>query len=133
MKRLTIRVVLLVAVFVCAATLLSSVSCNQSGHVQDEARRVGRTAASFSAADEDYFHDRDGQIALTSDEIRGRNMWLVWTGGDDRFWDVMTKASVGTLDLLKTISDYPSLKATRDNRWNYLGAVSYTHLTLPTI
>jgi hypothetical protein len=124
MKRLTIRVVLLVAVFVCAAALLSSVSCNQSGQVQDEARRAGRTAASFAAADEDYFHDMDGQIALTGDEIKGRNMWLVWTGGDDRFWDLMTRASVGTLDLLKTISDYPTLKATRDNRWNYLGVVN---------
>jgi len=124
MKRLTIRVVLLLAVFVCAAALLSSVSCNQSGQVQDEARRVGRAATSFPAADEDYFHDMDGQIALTSDEIKGRNMWLVWTGGDDRFWDLMTRASVGTLDLLKTISDYPGLKATRDNRWNYLGVVN---------
>jgi len=124
MKRLTIRVVLLLAICACTAALLSTVSCSKSGRVQDEARRVGRTAASFPAADEDYFHDMDGALALTGDEIKGRNMWLVWTGGDDRFWDVMTKASVGTLDLLKTISNHPSLKANRDNRWNYLGVVN---------
>src|SRR5262245_41430353 len=74
------------------------------GEVQDEARRAGRTAASLPAADEDYFHDMDGGISLTSDEIKGRNMWLVWTGGDDRLWDTMAVASVGTVDLLKTIS-----------------------------
>ena len=51
---------------------------------------VGRDAASFPAANEDYFHAMDGGIALTPDEVKGRNMWIVWTGGDDRFWNVMT-------------------------------------------
>ena len=31
---------------------------------------------------------------LTPDEIKGRNMWLVWTGGNDRFWDRMTDEHV---------------------------------------
>ena len=26
-------------------------------------------------------------VALTPDEVKGRNMWIVWTGGNDRFWD----------------------------------------------
>ena len=60
------------------------------GQVMDEARAVGRDAASFPAASEDYFHDMDGGIALTPDEVKGRNMWLVWSGGNDRFWDTMT-------------------------------------------
>jgi hypothetical protein len=92
--------------------------------VQDEARRAGRAAGSFPAADEDYFHDMDGGISLTSDEIKGRNTWIVWTGGDDRFWDIITVNSVGTLDLLKTISSHPGLKFSRDNRWTYLGLVN---------
>jgi hypothetical protein len=96
----------------------------QAGEVQDEARRAGRQAASFPAAEEDYFHDMDGGIALTGDEVKGRNMWLVWTGGDDRFWDLMATASVGNLDFLKTPSSYPGLKFSRDNRWNYLGLVN---------
>lgn len=96
----------------------------KAGEVQDEALRAGRTAASFSAADEDYFHDMDSGIALTADEIKGRNMWLVWTGGNDRLWDVMSSASVGNLDLLKTLSSYPGLKFSRDNRWDYLGLVN---------
>src|SRR5450755_1461593 len=96
----------------------------QPGQVEDEARRAGRGFASFPAADEDYFHDMDGGISLTADEIKGRNMWLVWTGGDDRLWDTMATSSVGNLDFLKTVSSYPGLKFSRDNRWNYLGLVN---------
>ena len=29
-------------------------------------------------------------FALTAEEIKGRNMWIVWTGGDDKFWDTLT-------------------------------------------
>ncbi len=61
-------------------------------------------------------------------------MWLVWTGGNDRLWDEMTVKSVGTFDLLKTVSSYPGLKASRDNRWNYLGLVNepcYKKATAP--
>ncbi len=32
--------------------------------------------------------------------------------------------SYGTVDFLKTISSHPSLKFSRDNRWNYLGLVN---------
>ncbi len=95
-----------------------------SGHVLDEARRANRPAASMPAADEDYFHDMDGGLALTADEIKGRNTWLVWSGGNDRLWDSLSNATFGSLDFLKTLSSYPSLKFSRDNRWNYLGLVN---------
>src|SRR5207253_9479310 len=52
------------------------------------------------------------------------NMWLVWTGGNDRFWDTITVNSFGGFDLLKIVSSHPSLKFSRDNRWNYLGLVN---------
>jgi hypothetical protein len=103
------------------------VSCSRgpkAGEVKDEALLAGRTAASFPAADEDYFHDMDGAIGLTADEVKGRNMWIVWAGGDDKFWDGISKTSVGTLDFLKTLSSYPGLKFSRKNRWNYLGLVN---------
>ena len=58
----------------------------------DEAKLAGRDAASFPPADEDYFKGMDNGVALTPDEVKGRNMWLVWTGGDDRFWDHLTSA-----------------------------------------
>ncbi|MFZ0633399.1 MAG: hypothetical protein WAM56_19075 [Acidobacteriaceae bacterium] len=92
--------------------------------VQDEAMRAHRDVASFPAADEDYFHDMDGGLPLTPDQIKGRNMWLVWTGGNDRFWDTLGVSSFGALDFLKTLSSYPGLKYSRDDRWSYLGLVN---------
>lgn len=123
MTRFTLKCGSLLAV----SLLISLTGCpksQQAGHVLDEARRAGRPATSFPAADEDYFHDMDGAITLTADEIKGRNTWLVWTGGDDRLWDTLSVASVGNLDFLKTLSSYPGLKASRDNRWDYLGLVN---------
>ncbi|HVZ10392.1 hypothetical protein [Rhodopila sp.] len=96
----------------------------QPGTVQDEAMLAHRPASSFPAADEDYFKDMDNGTPLTPEEIKGRNMWNVWTGGNDRFWDVLIKSSFGTFDLLKTISSAPGLPANRDNRWHYLGLVN---------
>ena len=43
----------------------------------------------------------DGGIPLTSDEVKGRNMWIVWTGGNDRLWDKLTNLTFGSFDLLK--------------------------------
>jgi hypothetical protein len=96
----------------------------EAGTVLDEARRADRSASSFPAADEDYFHSMDGALPLTPDEIKGRNTWIVWTGGDDRLWDILTTKSFGALDFLKTLSSNPSLRFSRDNRWNYLGLVN---------
>src|SRR4051812_42516593 len=77
------------------------------GRVLDEAQSAGRDVASFPAADEDYFHDMDGGIALSADEIKGRNTWIVWTGGNDRFWDRMTAITFGAFDLLKIVAYDP--------------------------
>src|SRR5215475_10581192 len=129
------------AALVCTLWILGCGKGDSPGQVQDEATLAGRDAASFPAADEDYFHDMDGGVAFSPDEIKGRNMWLVWTGGNDRFWDKMTVATVGAFDLLKTLSSFPYCdpkvnpnpppdcednvgQLTRDHRWNYLGLVN---------
>lgn len=114
---------------IAAALIIFFTSCtgaNQptSGTVLDEARQANRPASSFPAADEDYFHDMDGSIALSQDEIKGRNMWIVWTGGDDRLWDKLNASSFGALDFLKSISSHDGLKFSRDTRWDYLGLVN---------
>ena len=102
------------------------------GAVVDEARRAGREAASFAATDEDYFHDMDGGLALMASEVRGRNTWLLWTGGNDRFWDVLTRYGFGSFDLLKVLSSHPGLKYSRDNRWNYFGLINEPCFVKPT-
>jgi hypothetical protein len=94
------------------------------GRVLDEARRAGRAAESLPAAGDDYFHAMDGGLPLTPEQIRGRNTWIVWTGGNDRFWDLISKLSLDNLDFLKTISSHPGLKFSRDNRWRWLGLVN---------
>jgi len=78
---------------------------------------------------------------FTTAEIQGRNMWLVWTGGDDRLWNTLAVASLGSFDLLKTISSRPYRPGSaegdsygRHNRWRYLGLVNepcFTEATGP--
>jgi hypothetical protein len=94
------------------------------GTVLDEAMTAGRGADTFPAADEDYFHDMDGGVPLTPEEVKGRNTWIVWSAGNDRLWDDLSVTANGALDFLKTVSSHPSLKANRDNRWEYLGLVN---------
>lgn len=103
------------------------VSCSRqspSTGVPDEAKTAGRDVASLKHADEDYFHDMDGGIELTPEEIKGRNMWNVWTGGNDRLWNAMTEYTFGGFDLLKSISSHPSQGYSRAKRWNDLGLVN---------
>jgi hypothetical protein len=86
--------------------------------------RANRSADSLKAADEDYFKDMDGGTRFTPEQVKGRNMWIVWTGGNDRFWDAIGTDALGSLDFLKTLSSHPSLPYSRDTRWNYLGLVN---------
>ena len=84
----------------CAAAVLPADGFRRRrsppGKVLDEARQAGRSAASLPAPVEDYFHDMDGGADLKTDPatkldpVLGRNTWIVWTGGNDRFWDKMT-------------------------------------------
>ncbi len=119
------------------------------GHIKDEALMAGRVSDSFPAADEPYYTDMDkgllrkdnpegialmkkyaNALGLSEDEVRqhaikGQNTWLVWTGGNDRFWNLLaSKYSFGTFDLLKIISSHKSQAYSRDNRWSYLGLVN---------
>ena len=94
--------------------------------------RAGVPASSFEAAADNYFDGMDPDVKLTEPEIKGRNVWLVWTGGNDRFWDTIIKDSFGTFDLLKTISSAPALTFSRDNRWKYFGMVNLLRQADPT-
>jgi len=133
------RILLWAAILLAAAGLGCSHEEPRPGTVDDEAKRAGVGPETFVPADEDYFHDMDFNIVegqprrpLTKEEIQGRNMWLVWTGGDERLWTTLTVSSVGSFDLLKTISSHPDPPGSaygsgaygRHNRWRYLGLVN---------
>lgn len=118
---------------------------DKPGERLDEAKCVGRDAASLKGADEDYYADMDYGVSkqppllverlspfipgITEQQAveavaRGRNNWIVWTAGNDALWDKLSRDSVGNLDLLKTISNHPSLAFNRDKRWEVLGVVN---------
>jgi hypothetical protein len=66
---------------------------------------------------------------LTPEEVRehaslGQNAWIIWTGGNDRFWDYAAGNTAGAFDLLKTISSYKGMAYGRHNRWTWLGLVN---------
>ncbi|NOT10764.1 MAG: hypothetical protein HOP23_02855 [Methylococcaceae bacterium] len=127
--------------------LLKEKPCDKRsvGKILDEAKCAGRTAESLPGADEDYFQDMDNGVTKNppavaaalapyapgispADAVKaaaiGRNNWIVWTAGNDYLWNRLGYESRGNLDFLKTISNHPSLKFSRSNRWNYLGLVN---------
>lgn len=124
MKKLILAALVLIVVVAAGASLILRAREPRPGSVKDEALAAGRDASTFVAADEDYFHDMDGGVALSADEIKGRNTWIVWSGGNDVMWDKLTVNSVGLLDFLKIVTSSPGLKFSRDNRWEYLGLVN---------
>ncbi|MGQ7845257.1 c-type cytochrome [Granulosicoccus sp. 3-233] len=123
---------------------------DQFGAVEDEARQAGRTAETLSGAQDDYFVSVDkGLLAKPGDgedypvevlqvaddtglepeevrlaAIRGQNMWLVWTGGNDRFWNWAAANTLGAFDLLKLMSSHPSQAYGRFNRFRWLGLIN---------
>ena len=125
------RVWIGLAGIVCIAVASCRGARDTPGHVLDEAMKAGRAAGSLTAATEDYFHDMDGGVPLSATEVQGRNTWLVWTGGNDRFWDALSVTSFGALDLLKTISSRPGLPG-RGERWARLGLVNEPCFAAPS-
>ncbi len=122
------------SLFLIAVTilLLSTSGCSLfRTAAQDEAKRQGKTAADFPETAVDIFKDMDGGIALTPDEVKGRNTWMIWTGGNQAFWDYLANNSYGSLDFLKILSSYPGVDNkgkpypySRDNRFTYLGLMN---------
>ena len=117
----------------------------EPGTVLDEAAAADREPESLRGADEDYFRDMDYGATHDPEALRaaldpyvpgisaadavkavarGRNNWIVWSGGNDRFWDEISRRSVNALDFVKTLSSHPSLRYGRHNRWEYLGLVN---------
>jgi hypothetical protein len=94
----------------------------------DEAKLAGKHPEDFPIAEYDYFHDMDKigdpnnsqpvtpkQLQLELDEIKGRNTWLMWCGGNERLWDWLAQHSYGFLDFLKIVGS-PSTEVARDKR-----------------
>ena len=120
------------------------------GTVEDEAMKAGMTVEQFSGADEPFYVEMDKGLlkepapgaehppeihevaqdlnldpeAVRQAAIRGQNMWIAWTGGNDRFWDFAARTAIGSFDLLKTVSSHPSQGYGRNSRFRYLGLIN---------
>jgi hypothetical protein len=99
-------------------------SCSDSpvGDVQDEAMVAGvkweqlvpkkplppDTKKYLADMDYGYLRASDPQKYELSDaEENGRIDWIIWTFGNDRFWDYMANHTYGAFDLLKVVSSPP--------------------------
>ena len=110
------------AVYAGPSTLASIVllaGCRETP--EDEAKLAGLTPKDFPQITADIFQPMDGGIALTPNEIMGRNTWNLWSGGNEHFWDHVARDSFGLMDLLKTLDNrkYP-----RGERFKTLGLVN---------
>src|ERR1700719_949006 len=97
--------------------------------VEDEAKLAGKTTADFPQITADIFKPMDGGIALTPDEIMGRNTWNLWSAGNDHFWNNVAQDSFGLLDVLKTLDNR---KYKRGERFKTLGLVNEPGFQAPT-
>ena len=88
---------------------------------EDEAKAAGLTTADFPQIAADVFKPMDGGIALSPQEIMGRNTWNLWSGGNQHFWNHVAQDSLGLMDLLKMLDNrkYP-----RGERFKTLGLVN---------
>lgn len=98
-----------------ALSALGAALALRAADIVDEAKSLGKTPADFPTAAYDYFRpmdqapDENGQLRpleLAPDEIKGRNTWLMWCGGNEVFWDWLSTHSYGFMDLLK-LCDFP--------------------------
>jgi hypothetical protein len=99
-----------------AAGFLALFGCSKP--VEDEAKLAGLTTKDFPQITADVFKPMDGGIALSPNEIIGRNTWNLWSGGNQHFWNRVAQDSYGLMDLLKMLDNrkYP-----RGQRFQTLG------------
>ncbi len=116
MKRAVAGIILLV---VAATLVLLFCAKHRSSIISDDAKAAGKTVADFPESNSHAFDAMDGGITLSGDETKGRNTWLLWTAGDQVFWDRMARYSYGTADLLKTIDS-----RRRGSRFKDMGLVN---------
>lgn len=79
----------------------------------------GRTPSDFPELAADVFSNMDGGIELSPDEVKGRNTWNLWCGGNEQFWDRAAREDFGLFDLLKTIDS-----RNREERFRKLGLIN---------
>jgi hypothetical protein len=103
-------------------------SCTKNKPI-DEAKAAGKSTADFPQITADIFKPMDGGIALSPEEIMGRNTWNLWSGGNQHFWNHAAQDSYGLMDLLKMLDNR---KFARGERFKTLGLVNEPGFRAPS-
>ncbi len=109
--------------------LLTLAGCKKKPHITTdtlEDRGDGRPPEAYAELAVDVFAGMDRNpkagpeaAKFGPDEIKGRNSWNLWTGGNEQFWDKMAREGFGLFDLLKTIDSRK-----RENRLEEFGLIN---------
>jgi len=118
----------LFVLWLLACTAGSSGCGSPAKTILDEAQAAGKTEHDFPPDSFDYFADMDAAaspsapsdagiqpqpLRLHPAEIRGRNTWMLWTGGNEAFWDWLANHSYGFVDFLKLVDFNPRYSGAR--------------------
>jgi hypothetical protein len=106
---------------------LGSWNCRADPSLVDDAG--GRKPEDLPEIAEDVFKPMDRGIALSPDEIKGRNTWNLWCAGTEQFWERMSRESYGLIDLLKTIDSRG--RSTRFKQMGLINEPGYKQATKP--
>jgi hypothetical protein len=98
---------------------LSNSGCNNNSNLSLVDDAGGRKPEDLPEIAEDVFKPMDGGVALSPDEIKGRNTWNLWCAGTEQFWERMSRESYGLIDLLKTIDSRG-----RSTRFRQMGLIN---------
>lgn len=100
----------------------ASTSCKPKPYITTHSlddKAGGRAPEEFPELAADVFKGMDRGADLTEAEIKGRNTWNLWAGGNEQFWDKMAREGFGLFDLLKTIDS-----RSRPHRLEKLGLIN---------
>ena len=92
-----------VAIICAALAILAYHRHERNKIVPDAARLAGKQVQDFPESASRAFDEMDGGTALSPEETKGRNTWLLWTAGNESFWDKMAQKGEGIGDLLKAV------------------------------
>ncbi|AMV28684.1 hypothetical protein VT84_30040 [Gemmata sp. SH-PL17] len=91
----------------------------------------------YRPASLNYFEDMDAmgttdvvgakKLALSPEAIKGRNAWVIWTAGNEAWWNWLAQYGYGTIDLLKLVDH-----TNRNVRFNRTGLMNEPATRPPT-
>lgn len=81
----------------------------------------------FEAMDGTRSNGSYQRLSLEDHEVVGRNAWMIWTGGNEAFWDWLARHGYGTIDLLKLIDSRH-----RGTQFATTGIITEPGMRLPT-